>query len=215
MAVKKLFILNPHQTECKAHVTKKEDNTIWLDQTIFFAFSGGQATDKGTINGINVVNAKAEKETKEIAYTLEDASSLNVEDEVDVKIDPEHRAKIRRLHSAAHLADYAMLELQGEKEIIGSNCTADKARLDYLTNEPVGPFLAKAQERVNHWVDEDVEIKREEDPTTPGKWLWLWKNKTMPCGGTHCTHTGEIGHVKLKRKNIGGGKERVEVTLLA
>jgi Ser-tRNA(Ala) deacylase AlaX len=35
----------------------------------------------------------------------------------------------------------------------------------------------------------------------------------MPCGGTHVARTGEIGPVRLKRRNVGAGKERVEVTL--
>jgi len=36
----------------------------------------------------------------------------------------------------------------------------------------------------------------------------------VPCGGTHLRRTGEVGRIALKRKNIGKGKERVEITLL-
>ncbi len=35
----------------------------------------------------------------------------------------------------------------------------------------------------------------------------------VPCGGTHVKSTVEVGYVSLKRKNIGGGKERIEITL--
>lgn len=33
----------------------------------------------------------------------------------------------------------------------------------------------------------------------------------VPCGGTHIRHTGEVGKISLKRKNIGKGKERIEI----
>ena len=36
----------------------------------------------------------------------------------------------------------------------------------------------------------------------------------VPCGGTHLKRTGEVGTIALKRKNVGGGKERVEITLV-
>ncbi|WP_230369886.1 hypothetical protein [Paludibacterium denitrificans] len=35
----------------------------------------------------------------------------------------------------------------------------------------------------------------------------------MPCGGTHLRRTGEVGTLQLKRKNVGKGKERVEILL--
>ena len=37
----------------------------------------------------------------------------------------------------------------------------------------------------------------------------------VPCGGTHLKRTGEVGNIALKRKNIGKGKERIEVYAVA
>ena len=54
----KLFWDDPYQTECTATVTEINGKKIKLDQTIFFAFSGGQSSDEGTINGIKVINIK-------------------------------------------------------------------------------------------------------------------------------------------------------------
>ncbi len=42
----KLFWKDPYMKECYAKVIAIEDNKVWLDQTVFFAFSGGQASDK-------------------------------------------------------------------------------------------------------------------------------------------------------------------------
>lgn len=41
--------------------------------------------------------------------------------------------------------------------------------------------------------------------------MWVCGEIKMPCGGTHVKSTDEIGKVKLKRKNIGRGKERIEI----
>lgn len=214
--VNKLFVKDPYATQCKAKIVKKDGVKIWLDQTVFFAFAGGQVSDKGTIAGIQVKEAVASKEGEfagDIYYVLEDTTGLKEGDEVEVKIDADFRTKVRRLHSAAHLVSYAFEQLQGEKEFIGSNVTETKSRLDWALDTPITPLLDDAQALVNKWIDEDKEVKRTQDPQDPNKWLWIWNNKTMPCGGTHCLKTGEIGHVKLKRKNIGKGKERVEITL--
>ncbi|PIY59962.1 alanyl-tRNA editing protein, partial [Candidatus Woesearchaeota archaeon CG_4_10_14_0_8_um_filter_47_5] len=57
----KLFWQDPYQTECTARVTSLENTgetiKVKLDQTIFFAFSGGQESDNGTIGEVPVVNA--------------------------------------------------------------------------------------------------------------------------------------------------------------
>ncbi|MDO8656952.1 MAG: alanyl-tRNA editing protein, partial [Nanoarchaeota archaeon] len=44
-------------------------------------------------------------------------------------------------------------------------------------------------------------------------WWWQCGEWKMPCGGTHPRTTGEIGALTLKRKNIGKGKERIEIFL--
>ena len=54
----KLFWVNPYQTELNSRVTNVDGNKVELDQTIFFVESGGQESDKGTINGIPVLIAQ-------------------------------------------------------------------------------------------------------------------------------------------------------------
>src|SRR3989338_1805732 len=103
---KKLFWEDPYQTECTAKVTSIDNNKVKLDQTIFYAFSGGQLSDEGTIGGIKVLEAKKEGDKEnimDIEYTLADDPSFQVGDVVEVKIDPIRRENLRRLHSAAHI----------------------------------------------------------------------------------------------------------------
>ena len=58
MSVKKLFWENPYLTELEARVTSVNNNVITLNQTIAFAFSGGQQSDSGIIGGFQIIEAK-------------------------------------------------------------------------------------------------------------------------------------------------------------
>ena len=209
----KLFWKDPYMKECYAKVTAIEGNKVWLDQTIFFAFSGGQASDKGAINNINVLEAVKQSED-EIYYVLEKEPNFAVGDNVKVDIEWDYRYKIMKLHSAAHIVYYFFIEKAGEQKVIGSNISIDKARLDFAYNESVGPLLEEIQEKTNKTIDEGIDIKTFQDEKDPTRRLWECGKWLMPCGGTHVKNTKEIGQVKLKRKNIGSGKERIEVTLV-
>jgi len=209
----KLFWKDPYMKECYAKVTAIEGNKVWLDQTIFFAFSGGQASDKGAINNINVLEAVKQSED-EIYYVLEKEPNFAVGDNVKVDIEWDYRYKIMKLHSAAHIVYYFFIEKAGEQKVIGSNISIDKARLDFAYNESVGPLLEEIQEKTNKTIDEGIDIKMFYDEKDPTRRLWECGKWLMPCGGTHVKNTKEIGQVKLKRKNIGSGKERIEVTLV-
>ena len=200
--------------ECYAKVTAIEGNKVWLDQTIFFAFSGGQASDKGAINNINVLEAVKQSED-EIYYVLEKEPNFAVGDNVKVDIEWDYRYKIMKLHSAAHIVYYFFIEKAGEQKVIGSNISIDKARLDFAYNESVGPLLEGIQEKTNKTIDEGIDIKTFQDEKDPTRRLWECGKWLMPCGGTHVKNTKEIGQINLKRNNIGAGKERIEVTLVS
>src|SRR3989338_10733850 len=130
----KLFWEDPYATMCKAKVTVIEGNKVKLDRTIFYAFSGGQESDSGTIGGITVIEAvkQGDKDSIiDIEYTLEKEPHFKVGDEVEVRIDEMKREKLRRLHSAAHIVYYVVIEVLGKVPIVGSNISAEKARMDF------------------------------------------------------------------------------------
>ena len=97
--------------------------------------------------------------------------------------------------------------------VVGSNITIEKSRIDYEMDTPISEYFEKIQAKLDEIVSQDAEVKVYDDPEKPG-WRWWevleWK---MPCGGTHVKRTGEIGKVRLKRKNTGAGKERIEIML--
>ena len=211
--LKKLFWQDPYLKECNAIVIAIEDNKVWLDQTVFFAFSGGQASDKGTINGINVLEAVKQGDD-EIYYVLEKEPDFKVGDNVKVEIDWDYRHKIMRLHSAAHIVYYFFIEKAGQQKVIGSNISINKARLDFACNESVSQLLPEIQEKTMDVINQGIDIRTFKDEKDQSRRLWECGKWLMPCGGTHVKNTKEIGQIKLKRNNIGTGKERIEVSLV-
>ncbi|MDP3734393.1 MAG: alanyl-tRNA editing protein [Nanoarchaeota archaeon] len=213
---KKLFWQNPYLTECKAKVVSIAGNKVKLDQTIFFAFSGGQESDHGTIGGINVISAvkQGDKESiLDIEYELEKEPDFKVGDEVVVKINGERREKLRKIHSAAHIVYYFVIEKLGKLKIIGSNIAEEKARIDFLYDQPLNDVLPEIQDKVNKFLQENHAIITKDDEQKPNLRWWNCEEWEMPCGGTHPKSTGEIGNLELQRKNIGSGKKRIEIRL--
>ncbi|MBD3155453.1 MAG: phenylalanine--tRNA ligase subunit beta [Candidatus Aenigmarchaeota archaeon] len=207
----RLFYQDPYIKEAEAEVEEINGKEVILDKTLFFAFSGGQASDKGSINGIPVVNV--EKKNHKIVHTLEKEPEFKTGDIVKLELDWNRRYRLMKLHSAAHLVYYPFVEELGRPKIIGSNISPEKARIDFLYEDSIKEKIPKIEEKVNKTIAEGLEIKTEPDKKDVEKRWWRCNSKGMPCGGTHVKNTSEIGEVKLKRKNIGAGKERVEVYL--
>ena len=99
MAVRKIFWEDPYQTELQTTVTSVRENIITVKETIAYAFSGGQQSDSGTINGFAIINAV--KDNKEIFYSIDDAHNIRCGDSVQLLIDWNKRYKIMKLHFAA------------------------------------------------------------------------------------------------------------------
>ena len=118
-----------------------------------------------------------------------------------------------RLHTAAHIVYELLPEKLKQTPLIGSNIHSDKARLDFDYEGSVNEFLPDLEKQSNEFIAEDYKVETKEDEETQGKRWWLCKEWKMPCGGTHIKSTSEIGQIKLKRKNLGKNKERIEITL--
>lgn len=205
----RLFYQDPYMKEAEAQVQEINSKEIILNQTIFFAFSGGQESDSGTINGINIVDVK--KENHKIIHVLEKEPDFKEGDIVKLELDWERRYQLMKLHSAAHLMYFPFVENFGKVKIIGSNISESKARVDFLYDKPITDQLTKIEESVNKSISESMEITAKPDKKDSEKRWWKCHGWKMPCGGTHVKNTSEIGIVKLIKKNIGKGKERVEI----
>ena len=112
-----------------------------------------------------------------------------------------------------HNIKLKQIEKIGLKKIIGSNVTEDKGRLDYEYPGSIAEILPDIESEANEMFNQNSEIKMYPDESDPNRRWWECKDWKVPCGGTHPRNTQEIGNVRLKRKNIGSGKERIEIYL--
>ena len=217
--MRKLFWEDAYLKECTAKVESINGNEVKLSQSIFFAFSGGQESDSGTIGGIPVKEARKDADGG-ITYVLENAPAFSSGQEVRVAIDWEKRYRIMKLHTAAHIVWFLFEKKTGVKTLIGSNVTNEKSRIDYEFPESVSSLLPELEKEANELIAKGAEIKTYYDTGNgqPGtgnserRW-WEMGEFKCPCGGTHLRNLKEIGALKLKRKNLGKGKERIEITL--
>ena len=210
--VRKLFWENPYATRVETHVATVNGNDVTLEATIFYAFSGGQESDTGTIGGHDVMSAR--KDGLELVYTLEPGHGLSAGDEVLVEIDGQRRYKLMRLHFAAEIVLELVTRKLSGMEKIGAHIAADKARIDFSWPENLTPLLPELRQAAHDLVAANRPIVS--DFSDVAAQLRYWRVEgfaEVPCGGTHLKTTGEVGAVNLKRKNVGSNKERVEIVL--
>jgi len=209
----KIFWKDPYQTHLETKVTSVNDDVITLKETIFYALSGGQESDSGSIEGSPVLEAR--KSGKEIYYSLPKGHGLAPGDPVTVDIDWGRRYKLMRLHFAAEIVlELVYRQLAGSKKI-GAHISAEKARIDFEWGESISGILPEMRRKAKRIIDaNEIVISGFSDEVNERRYWEVEGFAKVPCGGTHLKHTGEIGEIELKRKNIGKGKERVEIYLM-
>lgn len=210
--IKKIFWEDPYLKNIETRITSVNGSKVTVEGTIFFAFSGGQESDTGTIAGYSVIEAI--KIGKQIEYTLQEDHNLEKGDSVTIEIDWDRRYKLMRLHFAAELILELMYKKLRGTDKIGAHIAENKARIDFKWNESIAPLLPEVTEAVEAIVKKNIEINSAFSDKIREERFWEVAGiAKVPCGGTHLKKTGEVGKFKLKRKNIGKGKERVEIYL--
>jgi Ser-tRNA(Ala) deacylase AlaX len=206
----KMFWKDPYLTQLDTLITNVKDTDITVEQTIFFAFSGGQESDHGTIGNSRVLQARAEG--REIVYTLENNLGLKPGDQVSMKIDWERRYKLMRLHFAAEIVLELVYQKLGSIKKVGAHIAQDKARIYFEWDENISKVLPDIQKEALGMIEANQEIISAFSDEEKEKRYWEISGfARVPCGGTHLKKTGEIGEIELKRKNPGKGKERIEI----
>lgn len=213
MMLEKLFWQDPYQTELNTHVTSVAGQQITVAQTIFYAFSGGQESDTGTIDRWRVLQAR--NEGFEIFYTLETENALQVGDPVTMRIDWERRYRLMRLHFAAEIILELVYQTLPGIQKIGAHIAQDKSRIDFEWGENLSTLFPRLDEKsaaliqANHPI-----ISAFSDEANQRRYWEIEGFARVACGGTHLRTTGEIGTLELRRKNVGKDKERIEIYVL-
>ena len=215
-----------------------DEAIVFLDRTPFYAESGGQVGDTGTLAGSTTTAAAA-------AFTVEDtrkfagqyhghvgrlaAGTLALGDRVAARVDGERRGATVLNHSATHLLHGALRGRLGTHVAQkGSLVAPDRLRFDFSHFEPIGDDeLRDIERRVNDEVRADHAVQFREmamQEAIDAGAIALFGEKygdrvrvvTMGdsvelCGGTHVGRTGEIGLFKLVSEGgVSAGVRRVE-----
>ena len=206
---------------------------IVLEQSPFYAESGGQAGDIGQITSgsacFNVVDTQ--KQSKAFAHIgLLENGSLTVGDKVTAHIDETSRTATALNHSATHLLHAALQKVLGDHVTQkGSLVNAQRLRFDFSHFEPVNEQQLRTIERMvnqqirfNHSVD--TELMDLEQAKSSGaialfgekydakvRVLSMGDFSVELCGGTHVNRTGDIGLFKIiSEAGIASGVRRIE-----
>lgn len=206
----KLFDKDHYLKEFDAEVLEVDGVNVVLDQTAFYPQSGGQTGDKGTINGESVVDTQIID--GKYVHVMENEPDFKVGDMVHGVLDWERRYNTMRIHSASHIMEHIFFNNFGVLERLGSSVDDKKDRSTYVSEDKLDPeLLKKTENEINEFLTEGHDIVIDEDEN--GIRSWVSGPYHNNCGGTHVRNTSEIGQIKLKRKNPGKGKERVETSL--
>jgi len=210
-----------------------QQGVIVLDNSPFYAESGGQAGDKGQIStdSANFDVTDTRKQGKAFTHIgLCEHGSFKVGDTVSAHIDEKNRQATALNHSATHLLHAALQKVLGDHVAQkGSLVNAQRLRFDFSHFEPVNPQqlqeierLVNQQIRLNHSIDTNImnldEAKQsgamalfgekyEEDVRV----LSMGEFSTELCGGTHANRTGDIGIIKITSEaGTASGVRRLE-----
>jgi alanyl-tRNA synthetase len=218
------------ELEFEANILKIFDNKIVLDRTAFYATSGGQHHDTGSINGVHVSDVS--KSGDVIIHHVEDASKFKEGATVKCVVDMTRRRQLMQHHSAVHLVNGAARQVLGNHVWqAGSEVREDKARLDITHYEAVSKEqLDEIENIVNAKIAESIKIEKpilERGEAEQRFGFRVYQGGAIPqrdlriirigdfdieaCGGTHCANTRDIEHVKILRAaKIQDGVVRLE-----
>lgn len=209
---RKVFWADPYETRHVTTVESVAGQRVTLVSTVFFAFSGGQESDQGTIEGLPVLDAH--RDGPVIRYTLPEGHGLIVGQEVTIVIDWVRRYRLMRLHFAAELVLEIVCRRIPQAKKIGAHIAPQKARIDFACDAPVTASLPAIADEANAIVAAARPITSDfEDVATERRYWEIEGFSRVPCGGTHIRQTDEVGAIRLRRQNVGRGKERIEITV--
>ena len=210
-----------------------EEGVVVLNETPFYAESGGQVGDKGelTAQGVSFVVTDTQKYGQAIGHQGKVAQgSVKVGDSVEATIDEARRSRIRLNHSATHLLHAALRQVLGDHVSQKGSLVSDhNLRFDFSHFEAMKPEqIRQVEDIVNAQIRRNLPIETNimdlEDAKAKGamalfgekydesvRVLSMGDFSTELCGGTHARQTGDIGLFRITSEaGTAAGVRRIE-----
>lgn len=223
---------NEDQAKLRRYQIDGDKIKLILDQTPFYAESGGQVGDVGEIigDGWKAVIEDTVKESESFVHIGRIEGEIGDSADVIARIDADRRDSIRRNHTATHLLHFALRKVLGDHvHQSGSHVAPDRFRFDYTHFEaPSKAQLRKIERIVNEVAMADIPVCSREmayrEALDKGA-IALFGEKYGDsvrvisieavsqelCGGTHLTRTGEMGAFLIRSEgSVGSGQRRIE-----
>ncbi|OQW39602.1 MAG: alanine--tRNA ligase [Proteobacteria bacterium SG_bin4] len=211
-----------------------DEAVVVLDQTPFYAESGGQAGDCGELlaaNGTFEVTDTQKIQAGVFGHKgLLRSGRLVIRDSVQARVNPQTRISTANNHSATHLLHAALRKVLGTHVTQkGSLVDPNRLRFDFSHNAPMSTDEIRETERLvneqirNNWVVESASMKYDdaikrgamalfgEKYTDVVRVIGMGEFSTELCGGTHVPQVGQIGLFKIVAESgVAAGIRRVE-----
>lgn len=210
------------------------EGEVMLDQTNFYAESGGQVADTGTLENADLalkVTNVTKAPNKQFLHHVEVLyGEVKVGDVVTASIDQERRLKIMRNHSSVHLLQKALVEVLGDHIAQHGSYVCDEySRFDFNHFEKITPEqINEVEKKVNAWISQAIPCETKVLPIEEAKKLGaraLFNDKYGDvvrvvcfsdvskefCGGTHVKNTEDIGFFAIEfEESIAAGIRRIQ-----
>jgi alanyl-tRNA synthetase len=229
----------PYETSFETTIERVDGTDVVLSETYFYAESGGQPGDRGTLAGHRVVDVRHEGD--DVVHTLADSPDVSAGETVAGQVDEPFRTYCMRAHTASHLLYGAGRRLLSELGYAGFDIGERKVRVDLTTTTDVDDDVFVELERLTNravWDSRPVSWSTHPEEEALAMDRIAFNTKTeeglsgedvrvvtvgpadgedddpwdvAACGGTHVRNTREVGPVSvLDRSNPGEGMTRVE-----
>lgn len=214
--------------EFEAEVVKKGENYVVLDRSAFYPLGGGQPSDKGIIKWGGKVSKVSEVLKKDVIRHVIDGEIP--EGRVVGTIDWDRRYAHMRMHTAQHIISDVVYDLF-KARTVGNQIYAEKSRVDFcpisLTEEDLQSIQEECDKVISRHLQVKVsELERNELEAMVEKERYnldllpkavrrlrvveISNFDICPCAGTHVRDTGEIGKLKIiKKENKGKDTQRI------
>ncbi|MGO8755661.1 MAG: alanine--tRNA ligase [Gallionellaceae bacterium] len=210
-----------------------ELGVVVLDDTPFYAESGGQVGDRGELRSVHGIFAVEDTQKIQASvfghHGVVKTGKLSVGNSVTARLDMQARARTERNHSVTHLMHKALREVLGSHvQQKGSQVDPDKTRFDFAHTQPMTDAEIREVERI---VNREIlanaatsaRVMSIEDAQKTGAMMLFGEkygdevrvldigSSRELCGGTHVKRTGDIGLFKIVAESgVAAGVRRVE-----